>query len=129
MGSSGAAEEEHAQGGFGIYKKCEFAVIVLHYNNPEPCQKYIAVLTLVVPSRLGICFIERLRRFPAEAGGNTFVRLMLEFIVIPTNSIVIILSSVVQRPSGGQKANVSAGVVVAVVHSNPAPEKIEIQIA
>jgi hypothetical protein len=50
FGPSGAAEEEHAQGGCGIYKKCEFAVIVFHYNNPEPCEKVIEVLTSAVPS-------------------------------------------------------------------------------
>jgi hypothetical protein len=64
------AAEEHAQGGCGIYKKCEFAVIVLHYNNPESCEKYIAVLTSVVPSRFSVCFIGRPHRFPASGRGK-----------------------------------------------------------
>ncbi len=61
-------------------------------NNPEPCEKDIAfaVFILAVSSRCGVCFFGRAR-------GNASVRFMLEFVVIPANSVVIILRVVVGR--------------------------------
>ncbi len=80
FGPEGAAEEEHGKMlNVAPESTKNYNLLCLSFknNNPEPCEKDIAVAVFisVVSSRCGVCFIGRAHCFPASGKGKCICKI------------------------------------------------------